>query len=261
MFEGKWSDDVVRDVVSAAVSGRDGAVHDGRVLMGLMLYRLELDTHRLLARTFPFRQSDVALYADRLIADHGPDALTPIRELLLREDLDISAWDVNYVLRAVTPLERPSVTAFAVGLMQSIDVPRLLKTRRWEQSIRTDHAEEVTDGVWRLVENIGGVLALAYRDTAQPVPPHFHACFLVMTGPVKPVGRLLGLDLFFGHLQPAQTYDFLLATLQAGNRVKYFGAAVREQGVAEAKNHAQSLYGRLNDRGREAMRESGWLLW
>lgn len=94
MFQGKWWDDVVREIVSGAASGRakgydDEGYREGRVLMRLMLLPLELRTHRVLVERFPFFGGDLPFYVHRLIAEHGNDSLPLIQELLLRLDLDL----------------------------------------------------------------------------------------------------------------------------------------------------------------------------
>ncbi|MBI2953755.1 MAG: hypothetical protein HYY30_05535 [Chloroflexi bacterium] len=124
MFQGKWVDEVVQEVTAAAVkarraSGRSKAPPvgevQGRVLIRLMLCPLELETHALLARTFPFREDDIPPYVHRLLVEHGIDALPLIKDLLLRvEELDFGPYEVARVIDQLAGL--PTNT--------SIDLPR-----------------------------------------------------------------------------------------------------------------------------------------
>jgi hypothetical protein len=117
----------------------------------------------------------------------------------------------------------------------------------------TLHAERLGSAVSRLAYNVSALLALRYRETDEIVPSTY-SCYFLSSGPF---GTRLGLDQFFRELTPGQTGEILIAILEEHIGVMSFGAAARQ--CPEARKHFLALYENLNDFGRRAMHDAGWL--
>lgn len=261
VFQGKWVDEIVEELVSGAVSARlqqrpgelpqQGYV-EGRILIRLMLYPLELKTYRLMVQNFPFREDDIPPYVHRLISEYREDAVPLIEELLLRADLDFGPYEVYRVLRqlaglpsttsinlpaphnsdyfwldALQPLDEQLVATVATKLLDTFEFTKAKVCRSFSFS---DQEYDVTYSPF--TANSAGLLALSYRVRQSDRVPLRYFSNLVRE-------PFFNLDLFFRFLQPVQTEDLLRAILDLPDGNGRFLAYTRD--IPEAKGHFEAM--------------------